>query len=153
MGVLVTGAAGYIGSHMLLALHDAGEQSIGLDNLSTGVEWLVPKNVPLIVADVGDEKILRSVIENHDIREVIHFAGSILVPESIKHPLDYYSNNTENTSIPDALVSTHVVSSMLALLRWWVENGMAISAEQMAEYASELVIRPLQGFTGLAVDS
>lgn len=97
MAVLVTGAAGYIGSHMLLALLDAGEKSIGIDNLSTGVEWLVPNKIPLVVADVGDERVLRSVIDNHDIREVIHFAGSILVTESIKHPLDYYSNNTENT--------------------------------------------------------
>jgi len=97
MSVLVTGGAGYIGSHMLLALLDAGEKAVALDNLSTGVEWLAPKGAPLVIADVGDEKVVRALIKDHDIQEVIHFAGSILVTESIKHPLDYYANNTVNT--------------------------------------------------------
>jgi len=97
MAVLVTGGAGYIGAHMLLALLDAGEDVVALDNLSTGAEWLTPKGAPLIVADVGDEDVLKPIFRDHDIREVIHFAGSILVPESIEHPLDYYANNTGKT--------------------------------------------------------
>jgi UDP-glucose 4-epimerase len=97
MAVLVTGGAGYIGSHMLLALLDAGEEALALDNLSTGVEWLAPKGAPLIVADVGDEDVLAPIFKDHDIREVIHFAGSIFVTESIRRPLDYYANNTAKT--------------------------------------------------------
>ncbi|MEZ5892494.1 MAG: UDP-glucose 4-epimerase GalE [Parvularculaceae bacterium] len=97
MSVLVTGGAGYIGAHMLLALADAGEQAVALDNLSTGVRWLVPDSAPLVVADVGDEAALAGVFAKQGVREVIHFAGSILVPESIERPLDYYWNNTANT--------------------------------------------------------
>lgn len=120
MSVLVTGGAGYIGSHMLLALLDAGEKAVALDNLSTGVEWLAPKGAPLVIADVGDEKIVRALIKDHDIQEVIHFAGSILVTESIKHPLDYYANNTENTlklirSCVDAGVKRFIFSSTAAV--------------------------------------
>ena len=97
MSVLVTGAAGYIGAHMLLALQDAGEKAIALDNLSTGARWLVPDGTPLIVADAGDKEALKKSFIEHDVQEVIHFAGSILVPESIRHPLDYYANNTGQT--------------------------------------------------------
>ncbi len=97
MSVLVTGGAGYIGAHMLLALEDAGEPAIALDNLSSGARWLAPASATFIEADVGDAQALAKVFAEHDIREVIHFAGSILVPESIRHPLDYYWNNTANT--------------------------------------------------------
>ncbi len=97
MSVLVTGGAGYIGAHMLLALQDAGETAIALDNLSTGARWLVSDGTPLIVADAGDKEALTKCFIEHDVQEVIHFAGSILVPESIKHPLDYYTNNTGQT--------------------------------------------------------
>ena len=109
MSVLVTGGAGYIGAHMLLALQDAGEKAVALDNLSTGAEWLAPESTPLIKANAGDSKVLKAIFKEHDIQEVIHFAGSILVPESIKHPLDYYANNTGQT---------------LALLRACVEAGV-----------------------------
>ncbi|GJL91878.1 UDP-glucose 4-epimerase GalE [Hyphococcus sp.] len=97
MSLLVTGGAGYIGAHMLLALEDAGERAIALDNLSTGARWLAPDSAVFVEADVGDEAALGRVFAEHDISEVIHFAGSILVPESIRHPLDYYRNNTANT--------------------------------------------------------
>ena len=97
MSVLVTGGAGYIGAHMLLALEDAGEAAVALDNLSTGARWLAPESAAFVEADVGDEAALLKTFAEHDVKEVIHFAGSILVPESIRHPLDYYSNNTANT--------------------------------------------------------
>ena len=97
MSVLVTGGAGYIGAHMLLALCDARENVIALDDLSTGVEWLVPQGVPLMVADVGDREAVESIIREYEIDAVIHFAGSILVRESIRNPLDYYTNNTAKT--------------------------------------------------------
>jgi UDP-glucose 4-epimerase len=97
MSVLVTGGAGYIGAHMLLALQDAREPVVALDNLSAGERWLAPQDVPFVEADVGDEKKLAQVLNAYDIKEVIHFAGSILVTESIRNPIDYYSNNTANT--------------------------------------------------------
>ncbi|WP_411816388.1 UDP-glucose 4-epimerase GalE [Hyphococcus sp. DH-69] len=97
MSVLVTGGAGYIGAHMLLALKDAGESAVALDNLSTGARWLTPDGIPFVEADVGDEAALAKVFRDHNIGEVIHFAGSILVSESLRHPLDYYQNNTANT--------------------------------------------------------
>ena len=78
-------------------LHLDGEDAVALDNLSTGERWLAPPEAPFIEADVGDEAALAKIFADHDVREVIHFAGSILVSESIRHPLDYYSNNTMNT--------------------------------------------------------
>jgi UDP-glucose 4-epimerase len=97
MTILVTGGAGYIGSHMVHALVDAGERVIVLDNLSTGFASAVPKAAPLFVGDVGDETMLGSLIGAHDVDAIIHFAGSIVVPESVADPLGYYRNNTVNS--------------------------------------------------------
>lgn len=94
MTILVTGGAGYIGSHMVLELQDLGEKVVVLDDLSTGFRWAVPEGAPLIIADFGDEKILRDVLERYDIDEIIHFAAKTVVPESVAAPLDYYLNNT-----------------------------------------------------------
>lgn len=97
MTVLVTGAAGYIGAHMMLALNEAGEQSVALDNLSTGRRWLAPADAIFFEANAGDEAAVARIIAEHKITDVIHFAGSILVPESIRRPIDYYRNNTAST--------------------------------------------------------
>lgn len=97
MSVLVTGGAGYIGSHMLLALLDAGEEAVALDDLSTGARWLAPAGAAFVEANVGDDAMLRRVFRDYGVEEVIHFAGSILIGESIRNPLRYYSNNTANT--------------------------------------------------------
>jgi UDP-glucose 4-epimerase len=94
MSVLVTGGAGYIGSHMVLALLDAGEDVIVLDNLSTGFRRAVPANAEFIAGDAGDRDLLLRLFLTHRIDAVIHFAGSIVVPESIVDPLRYYGNNT-----------------------------------------------------------
>lgn len=120
MSVLVTGGAGYIGAHMLLALEDAGEPAIALDNLSTGARWLAPESAAFVEADVGDAAALARLFAEHDVSEVIHFAGSILVPESIRHPLDYYRNNTANTitllrACIDAGVKRFIYSSTAAV--------------------------------------
>ena len=80
MSVLVTGGAGYIGAHMLLALADAGEPAVALDDLSTGARWLAPASTPFVEADAGDHAALMKTFEAHRVEEVIHFAGSILVP-------------------------------------------------------------------------
>ncbi len=94
MTVLITGGAGFIGSHMLHQLRDAGEQTVVLDNLSTGFRRVVPPDVPLVVGDVGDETLVRDTISTYGVDAIIHFAGSIIVPESVSQPLKYYHNNT-----------------------------------------------------------
>ncbi|MEZ5930337.1 MAG: NAD-dependent epimerase/dehydratase family protein, partial [Parvularculaceae bacterium] len=120
MSVLVTGGAGYIGAHMLLALQAAGEKAVALDDLSVGSRALVPPGVPLIIADVGDKETLARVFADYDVTEVIHFAGSILVPESLIHPLSYYRNNTANTlalleACVDAGIRRFIFSSTAAV--------------------------------------
>ncbi len=97
MTVLVTGGAGYIGSHMVLALTDAGESVVVIDNLSTGFSAFVPQSVPLFIGDVGDEHLVDGVISQHGVDSIIHFAGSVVVPESMRDPLLYYRNNTMAT--------------------------------------------------------
>jgi UDP-glucose 4-epimerase len=94
MSVLVTGGAGYIGSHMVLELLEAGEKVVVLDNLSTGFAWAVPQGVPLVVGDFGDEALVATLLREHDVSEIIHFAAKIVVPESVADPLGYYLNNT-----------------------------------------------------------
>jgi UDP-glucose 4-epimerase len=94
MTVMVTGGAGYIGSHAVLALRDAGEAVVVVDNLTTGFAFAVPDDVPLFQGDIGDQAFIDGVFEAHDIEAVMHFAGSILVPESVVDPLKYYRNNT-----------------------------------------------------------
>lgn len=101
--VLVTGGAGYIGSHVVLALLDAGRSVVVLDDLSTGRGASVPNGVPLVVGDVGDAGLVERTIVGHGVDAVMHFAGSISVPESVGKPLDYYRNNTVNSlSLIDA---------------------------------------------------
>ena len=95
--VLVTGGAGYIGSHAVLALRDAGWPVVVIDNLVTGFAWAVPDDVPLIVADVADRAAVASAIVEHGIGAIMHFAGSVVVPESVVDPLKYYRNNTGAT--------------------------------------------------------
>jgi len=97
MTVLVTGGAGYIGSHMVLELLDAGARVVVLDDLSTGHDWAVPQGVPLIVGETGDQALVTRLIREHRISAIIHFAASIVVPDSVRDPLAYYRNNTVNS--------------------------------------------------------
>ncbi|WP_150286233.1 UDP-glucose 4-epimerase GalE [Rhabdaerophilum calidifontis] len=94
MAILVTGGAGYIGSHMVLALADRGEPVVVIDNLSTGFPWLLPPHVALRGGDVGDSAFVRAVIEEFGVTEIAHFAARIVVPESVANPLLYYGANT-----------------------------------------------------------
>jgi UDP-glucose 4-epimerase len=94
MNVLVTGGAGYIGGHMVLALLDAGHKPIVFDNLSTGFRWSVPEGVPLVVGDVGDYELVLRTLQQHRIEAIAHFAAKLVVPESVTDPLGYYLNNT-----------------------------------------------------------
>ena len=97
MAILVTGGAGYIGSHMVWELLDRGEEVVVVDNLSTGFDWAVADTAKLIIGNVGDQILMRSVFKDNDIEAVIHFAGSVVVPESVINPLKYYDNNTGAT--------------------------------------------------------
>ena len=108
--VLVTGGAGYIGSHAVLALLDAGWPVAVIDNLTTGFRWAVPEAAAFIEGDIADQALLARVIAEHGIGAIMHFAGSIVVPESVEKPLDYYQNNT---------VASH------ALIRAAVEAGVS----------------------------
>ena len=99
MAVLVTGGAGYIGSHMAWALLDAGEEVVVLDRLSTGFRWAVPPTARFYPGDVGNRELLAQVFADNKIDAILHFVGSIVVPQSVAHPLEYYENNTSNTRL------------------------------------------------------
>jgi UDP-glucose 4-epimerase len=109
MTILVTGGGGYIGSHMVHALVDAGEPVVVVDNLTTGFRSALPESATLVVGDVGDQALLTSVIKTNAIAEIIHFAASIVVPDSVRNPLGYYRNNTINTrALLEVAVATGV---------------------------------------------
>ena len=96
MAILVTGGAGYIGSHMVHELTDAGESVVVLDNLSTGFRFLLPSTVAVVVGNTGDQELVAEIIQKHRVESIIHFAASIVVPDSVRDPLGYYRNNTAN---------------------------------------------------------
>jgi UDP-glucose 4-epimerase len=113
MTILVTGGAGYIGSHMVHALVDAGESVVVLDNLSTGFNWAVPPGVPLVVGETGDQALVTALIGEHCVDAIIHFAASIVVPDSVAKPLEYYRNNTVNSR---AMIETAVRTGVRHLI-------------------------------------
>lgn len=94
MSVLITGGAGYIGSHMAHQLVAAGEKIVVLDNLSTGVERNLPRNIDFVRGDIADTALVSAILDKHKVDAVIHFAGSVVVPDSVEKPLEYYANNT-----------------------------------------------------------
>src|SRR3546814_20977863 len=92
--ILVTGGAGYIGSHAVLALRDAGYGVVVIDNLVTGFRWAVPADVPFVEGDIADQPLVQATLRDHGIRAIMHFAGSVVVPESVENQLKYYNNKT-----------------------------------------------------------
>ena len=119
MTVLVTGGAGYIGSHMVHALVDAGERVVVLDNLSTGFDWAVAKGASLVVGETGDQPRVAALIAEHGVDAIIHFAASIVVPDLVRDPLGYYRNNTVNSHalIETAVTGAYAISSFPRPLR------------------------------------
>ena len=107
--VLVTGGAGYIGSHAVLALVDQGWPVAVIDNLTTGFRWAVPDGVPFYEGDIEDGALLARIFAERGIRAVMHFAGSIVVPESVENPLKYYHNNTAKSR---ALIAAAVAAGV-----------------------------------------
>jgi UDP-glucose 4-epimerase len=113
VSVLVTGGAGYIGSHAVLALKDGGWPVAVVDNLSNGTREVVPDGVPFYEGDVADRALLRRIFDEQEIGAIMHFAGSIVVPESVEKPLLYYGNNTVATH---SLISAAVDSGVKHIL-------------------------------------
>ena len=99
MNILITGGAGYIGSHMAWALVDAGFSPVILDDLSTGNKSLLPEDISFYEGDIANERLLHRIVEKHSIDTVFHFAGSIRVEESVRHPEKYFHNNTEKSEV------------------------------------------------------
>ena len=109
LNVLVTGGAGYIGSHAVLALQEAGHNPVVIDNLVTGFRWAVADNVPFYEGDIADGDLVAEIFAKEGIQAVMHFAGSVVVPESVENPLKYYHNNTAKTrSLIESIVKAGV---------------------------------------------
>lgn len=137
MAVLVTGGAGYIGSHMVWALLDAGEEVVVLDRLSTGFRWAVAPEAKFFLGDVGDRDVLKAIFRMHEIDAIVHFAGSAVVPESVADPLRYYENNTAKTctlisAAVEAGVRYCVFSSTAAVYGTQVDNVPVSEAARLA---------------------
>lgn len=109
LNVLVTGGAGYIGSHAVLALLDSGHRPVVIDNLVTGFRWAVPDGIEFYEGNIADSQLMSRIIEDERIDAVMHFAGSVVVPESVDNPLKYYYNNTANSrSLIESLIVNNV---------------------------------------------
>lgn len=120
MNVLVTGGAGYIGSHTSHKLVEEGHRVVVLDNLSTGNKWAVPKKAEFIFGNAGDGKLVGQLISKYEIEAVVHFAAHLLVGESVERPLKYYLNNTVNSihlvkTIADFGINKFIFSSTAAV--------------------------------------
>src|SRR4051812_289312 len=128
MPVLITGGAGYIGSHMTYTLLDRGEKVVVLDNLTTGVRGLVSPEAIFVEGDVADQGLIADIIKGHEIDAVIHFAGSLIVPESVERPLHYYRNNTvASRNLIESCVQNgvrHFVFSSTAAVYGMPEDGI-----------------------------
>ncbi len=140
MTTLVTGGAGYIGSHSVYALLDRGDRVVVLDNLSTGVKAQVGKDAAFVQGDVADAALVKSVIADHGVDAVIHFAGSIVVPESVADPLAYYANNVSKTRdllqvVAESGVKNFIFSSTATV---YAENA----PQPLAEGAAKAPISP-----------
>jgi UDP-glucose 4-epimerase len=118
LNILVTGGAGYIGSHAVLALIDAGHNPVVIDNLVTGFRWAVPSEIRFHEGDIADSNLVKRIISESRIEAIMHFAGSVVVPESVENPLKYYLNNTANSrSLIESAVSggvKHMIFSSTA---------------------------------------
>jgi UDP-glucose 4-epimerase len=131
MSVLVTGGAGYIGSHVALCLLDQGERVVVLDDLSTGVARCIPSAATFIKGDVGDSCTVRQVLKVHAVDSIVHLAGSVVVPESVAKPLAYYHNNTANSR---SLIETAIAAGVRHFI---FSSTAAIYGQPSAEIIDE----------------
>ena len=145
MTVLVTGGAGYIGSHMVLALAEAGESVVVIDNLSTGFSTSLPEGVPLFIGDAADENLVEGVIAAHGVESIVHFAGSVVVPDSMRDPLAYYRNNTMTTrSLLNTAVKCGVNRFHLLFDRRGVRQSRADAGGRGRADAAAVALRLIQ---------
>ncbi len=141
MSVLVTGGAGYIGGHMVLALLDAGEQVVVLDNLSTGFRWAVPPEAVFVAGDFGDEELVASLFAEHAIDAVAHFAAKIVVPESVNDPLGYYLNNTAKAR---ALIASTVKGGVKHFI--FSSTAAVYGEPEASPVVEEATLRPINPY-------
>lgn len=156
--VLVTGGAGYIGSHVVLQLRERGERVVVLDNLTTGFRQAV-LDAPLILGEVGDRELLVKTLAEHGVGTVMHFAANTIVPESVRDPLKYYGNNTcAARNLLEACMRGAVrqfVFSSTAAVYGMPETGLArenmplapINAYGTSKLMSEWILRDLAAVT------
>ncbi|SFM50474.1 UDP-galactose 4-epimerase [Ectothiorhodospira mobilis] len=159
-GILVTGGAGYIGAHVALMLAEAGERVVVLDDLSTGFAAAVHQG-ELIIGDVADSRLVRGLLQAHDVDTVMHFAARTVVPESVSDPLGYYHNNTCGTrSLLQCCAQAgvkHLVFSSTAAVYGIPEDGLAredgptdpINPYGRSKLMSEWMLRDLSAATSL----
>lgn len=139
--VLVTGGAGYIGSHAVLALKDGGWPVAVIDNLSTGFRFAVPEGVPLYEGDIADAGMLARIFAEQGIKAIMHFAGSIVVPESVTRPLDYYENNTVKSR---ALIAAAVAGGVRHFI--FSSTAATYGAPDVARVTEETPTRPINPY-------
>jgi UDP-glucose 4-epimerase len=129
MKIFVSGGAGYIGSHVVRQLHEEGQDVVVLDNLSTGSADAVVPGVELVVGDLADTAAVKEVFQRHRFQAVLHFAASIVAPESVTNPLKYYSNNTRNTlnllTVCSQFAVEYFIFSSTAAVYGMPEQGIA----------------------------
>ncbi len=113
MNILVTGGAGYIGSHTVRQLTMAGHKVVVLDDMSAGFKDSLLHGELLVKGDIGDEDLVTNLIKNHNIDSVLHFAGSIVVSESVQEPQKYYLNNTAKTLVLAQTIGTAKVKNII----------------------------------------
>jgi UDP-glucose 4-epimerase len=141
MTIMVTGGAGYIGSHMAHALVDRGEKILIVDDLSTGFEFTMPPTATFLEADIGDPAEMSRAISEHDVRAIVHFAGSIVVADSMVQPLAYFDNNTSKSR---TLIETAVRGGVKAFL---FSSSAAVYGEPETEMISESApLRPVSPY-------
>ncbi len=143
--VLVTGGAGYIGSHAVLALRDAGWDVAVIDNLSTGTRYLVPDEVTFYEGNVADRELVDRIFAERNIGAILHFAGSIVVPESVEKPLEYYRNNTiASHALVSAAVDAGVQARRLLLHRGGLRRAGARAGRRDGREAADQSVRSVE---------
>ena len=141
MCVLVTGGAGYIGSHMVLALVDAGEPVVVLDDLSTGFEWALPPEVTLVQGDIADSALVRETIATHGVTALAHFAAKIVVPDSVTDPLGYYLANTVKSR---ALIEAAVAGGIANII--FSSTAAVYGEPAVVPVPEDLVLAPINPY-------
>jgi UDP-glucose 4-epimerase len=139
--ILVTGGAGYIGSNTVLALREAGERIIVLDDLSTGSRAAVPEGVQLVVGDIADRELVQQLIHDNGVTAIIHFAAKIVVPDSVADPLGYYASNTIKAH---ALLSAAVDSGVKAFI--FSSTAAVYGEPEMTPLPEDAPLRPMSPY-------